>query len=174
MKGWQLFRLKECCNTQRKIKQIFEDEHDEKSIRMRDGLYSLCTEVLFVRDPLDQHRFHPRITAQYSYSYRYLDDHVKDAFNRLYDDFFYHRHNYFWREKAMRKLPVLIASTSMLVCGEDLGMVPDCVPSVMQELQMLSLEIQRMPKDGCHIIRSVPVLHMTCHRYVNGGAKTGS
>lgn len=147
VKGWQLFRLKECCNTQRKIKQIFEDEHDEKSIRMRDGLYSLCTEVLFVRDPLDQHRFHPRITAQYSYSYRYLDDHVKEAFNRLYDDFFYHRHNYFWREKAMRKLPVLIASTSMLVCGEDLGMVPDCVPSVMQELQMLSLEIQRMPKD---------------------------
>lgn len=145
--GWQRFRLKECCNTQRKIKLLFERQQDDKSIRLRDGLYSLCTEVLFVRDPLDQNRFHPRITAQYSYSYRYLDDHVKEAFNRLYNDFFYHRHNYYWREQAMRKLPVLISSTSMLVCGEDLGMVPDCVPSVMQELQMLSLEIQRMPKD---------------------------
>ena len=71
---------------------------------------------------------------------------MKEAFNRLYDDFYYHRHNYFWREQAMRKLPVLISSTSMLVCGEDLGMVPDCVPSVMDELQMLGLEIQRMPK----------------------------
>ncbi|MDD2327508.1 MAG: 4-alpha-glucanotransferase [bacterium] len=145
--GWQRFRLKSCCDTQRKIKLLFEGRQDDKSNRLRDGLYSLCTEVLFVRDPLDRNRFHPRITAQYTYSYRTLDDSVKEAFNRLYNDFFYSRHNYFWREQAMRKLPGLVASTSMLVCGEDLGMVPDCVPSVMRELQMLSLEIERMPKD---------------------------
>ena len=35
----------------------------------------------------------------------------------------------------------------MLVCGEDLGMVPTCVPDVMRRLGILSLEIQRMPKD---------------------------
>ncbi|MDD2512882.1 MAG: 4-alpha-glucanotransferase [Proteiniphilum sp.] len=145
--GWQRFRLKPFCDTQRKIQHLFEEAQDEKSAQLRDGLYSLCTEVLFVRDPLARNCFHPRITAQCSYSYRYLDDRVKEAFNRLYNEFFYHRHTYFWREQAMRKLPVLISSTSMLPCGEDLGMVPDCVPSVMQELQMLSLEIQRMPKD---------------------------
>jgi 4-alpha-glucanotransferase len=38
----------------------------------------------------------------------------------------------------------------MLVCGEDLGMVPDCVPWVMDQLQILSLEIQRMPKNPQH------------------------
>ncbi len=145
--GWQRFRLKDCCDTQHKIKLLFEGQQDDKSNRLRDGLYALCTEVLFVRDPVDQYRFHPRITAQYTYSFRFLDDNVKEAYNRLYNDFFYHRHNYFWREQAMHKLPELISSTSMLVCGEDLGMVPDCVPSVMQELQMLTLEIQRMPKD---------------------------
>lgn len=145
--GWQLFRLKSFCDTQQKIKQLFNEKSDEKSRCICDGLYALCTEVLFIRDPLDQNRFHPRITAQYAYTYRYLDDQVKEAFNRLYNEYFYHRHNYFWRERAMKKLPVLISSTSMLVCGEDLGMVPDCVPSVMHELQMLSLEIQRMPKD---------------------------
>jgi 4-alpha-glucanotransferase len=145
--GWQRFRLKPFCNTQQKIKQLFTDASDEGSRQLRDGLYALCTEVLFIRDPNDQHRFHPRITAQYTYSYRYLDDQVKEAFNRLYDAFYYNRHNYFWREQAMKKLPVLISSTSMMVCGEDLGMVPDCVPSVMHELQMLSLEIQRMPKN---------------------------
>src|SRR5690606_5951455 len=112
----------------------------------RDGLYALCNEVLFVRDRMNHNLFHPRITAQHSYSYRYLDDNVKSAFNRLYDDFYYRRHNYFWREQAMRKLPQLISSTPMLVCGEDLGMVPDSVHSVMNELQILSLEIQRMPK----------------------------
>ena len=145
--GWQRFRLKSFCDTQQKIKRLFADAADEKSRRICDGLYALCTEVLFIRDPQDQHRFHPRITAQYTYSYRYLDEQVKASFNRLYNDFYYNRHNYFWREQAMKKLPALISSTSMLVCGEDLGMVPDCVPSVMHELQMLSLEIQRMPKD---------------------------
>ena len=57
------------------------------------------------------------------------------------------RHNAFWRDSALRKLPDLLASTRMLTCGEDLGMIPDCVPDVMKELRILSLEIQRMPKD---------------------------
>lgn len=147
MSGWERFKLKSCCDTQRKIKQLFGNKEDDKSKKICDGLMSLCTEVLFVRDPQDYHRFHPRITAQYTHSYRYLDTQVKEAFNRLYDEFYYHRHNYFWREEAMKKLPVLISSTKMMVCGEDLGMVPDCVPSVMHELQILSLEIERMPKD---------------------------
>ncbi len=145
--GWQLFSLKHEYNTQHKIQGLFWDKTDEKNLRIRDGLYALCNEVLFVKDRIDHNKYHPRITAQYTYSYGYLPDEVKNAFNRLYDDFYYHRHNYFWREQAMKKLPALISSTSMLVCGEDLGMVPDCVPSVMNELQILSLEIQRMPKD---------------------------
>lgn len=47
----------------------------------------------------------------------------------------------------MWKLPALTESTKMLCCAEDLGMIPDCVPAVMHNLQILSLEIQRMPKD---------------------------
>ncbi len=146
--GWQQFKLKPFCNTQQKIKQLFVNQNDDRSIAVREGLYALCAEVLFVRDPRDQNKFHPRITAQYTYTYKFLDDSIKSAFNRLYDDFFFHRHNYFWRGQAMKKLPPLISSTSMMVCGEDLGMVPDCVHSVMDELQILSLEIQRMPKSS--------------------------
>lgn len=146
--GWQRFNLKKEYDTQRKIQHSFSDKTDEKSLRIRDGLYALCNEVLFVRDRMNHNLFHPRITAKNSYSYRYLDDTVKSAFDRLYDDFYYRRHNYFWREQAMKKLPQLISSTPMLVCGEDLGMVPDSVHSVMNELQILSLEIQRMPKDS--------------------------
>ena len=51
------------------------------------------------------------------------------------------------QNEALRKLPVLVASTDMLVCGEDLGMIPACVPEVMKQLQILSLEIPRMPKE---------------------------
>lgn len=47
----------------------------------------------------------------------------------------------------MKKLPRLVEATRMLVCAEDLGMVPDCVPWVINQLRILSLEIQSMPKD---------------------------
>ena len=46
----------------------------------------------------------------------------------------------------MQKLPALLDSTGMLACGEDLGMIPATVPQVMDDLRILSLEIQRMPK----------------------------
>ena len=144
---WEQYKLKSAYNTQRKIQQHFDSAVTDQELAIRDGLYTLCNEVLFVRDRISHNQFHPRINAPKTYSFRYLDDHVKDAFYSLYEDFFYHRHNYFWREQAMQKLPPLIASTGMLCCGEDLGMVPDSVPSVMHELQILSLEIQRMPKD---------------------------
>ncbi|WP_029903959.1 4-alpha-glucanotransferase [Prevotella sp. 10(H)] len=144
--GWQIFKLKDEFNTQAKIKESFAGYEDDKANHIRDGLYSLCNEVLFVRDKREPEKFHPRITAQYSYSFKDLDQGTQNAFNRMYDDFFFRRHSQFWREQAMIKLPPLIKSTDMLVCGEDLGMVPESVPSVMNELQILSLEIERMPK----------------------------
>ena len=103
--------------------------------------------VLFVEDRHQQGKFHPRITAYNTDCYRWLSDDQKEAYNRLYNDFFYRRHNDFWKWEALKKLPPLTEATKMLVCGEDLGMIPDCVPSVMSGEQILSLEIQRMPKD---------------------------
>ena len=105
------------------------------------------TDVLFVEDPRKPGYWHPRISAQYTQAYAYLPEWQKNRYNQLYNDFFWHRHTDFWRESAMRKLPALLRSTGMLACGEDLGMIPACVPSVMEELNILSLEIQRMPKD---------------------------
>ena len=101
---------------------------------------------LFVPDPHRPGWCHPRISAQNTESYNALNDFLKNAYNDLYNDFFYHRHNGFWKECAMRKLPALLDSTGMLACGEDLGMIPACVPEVMKDLRILSLEIQRMPK----------------------------
>ena len=104
-------------------------------------------DVLFVEDPRRKGFWHPRIGAQHTNRYNYLADWQKDRYNQLYNDFFYHRHNQFWKESAYRKLPSLLRSTGMLSCGEDLGMIPSCVPDTMADLNILSLEIQRMPKD---------------------------
>lgn len=142
------YRLKPEFDTQLKVKNHFDSiPENERNNKLRDGLIGLIDDVLFIEDPFNKGHYHPRISAQFTYQFRVLTDYEKWCFNRLYNDFFYHRHNDFWYGKAMWKLPPLIDSTGMLCCAEDLGMIPDCVPEVMDRLQILSLEIQRMPKD---------------------------
>ena len=102
--------------------------------------------ALFIPDPHHRDRWHPCIAARSSAAYAALAPDCRHVFDSLYEDFFYHRHNRFWKESAMRKLPALLSATGMLACGEDLGMIPACVPEIMREYQILSLEIQRMPK----------------------------
>jgi len=142
------YRLKPAFDTQRKVADYFAAQpKDEKNTRICEGLLGLIDNVLFIEDPVEKGKYHPRISAQFTYIYRSLNDYERWCFNRLYNDFFYHRHNDFWYGKAMWKLPPLIDATDMLVCAEDLGMIPACVPAVMEQLEILSLEIQRMPKD---------------------------
>ena len=140
------YDLKDQYASQRKIEAAFAGKTDEDSISMRNGLYRLASCVLFVPDRKYPEVYHPRIAAQTDFAYEALPQHQKDAFNNLYNDYFYRRHNDFWYAEAMKKLPALTQATRMLVCAEDLGMVPDCVEQVMNNLRMLSLEIQTMPK----------------------------
>ena len=142
-----IFSLKPEYDTERKIEAAFKGKETADDIWVRDGLYALAADVLFVRDDNDSNKFHPRITAQLNFMYEALMDSDKEKFNRLYNDYYYRRNNNFWYNEAMKKLPVLVQATRMLVCAEDLGMVPDCVAWVMNELRILSLELQQMPKD---------------------------
>ncbi len=142
------YQMKPEVDTQRKVEALFEGVTDEKELWLRDGLYALISDVLFIRDNKNPELFHPRISAQLDFIYESLYDNDKAAFNRLYNDYFYRRNNQFWYQEAMKKLPKLVQATRMLVCAEDLGMVPDCVPWVMNELKILSLELQSMPKDS--------------------------
>ncbi|MDE6578432.1 MAG: 4-alpha-glucanotransferase, partial [Muribaculaceae bacterium] len=142
------YRLMPFVDTQQKVMNYFTSlEQNEKNNRICNALLGLIDDVLFIEDPYHKGHYHPRISAQFTYQYRILTDYEKWCFNRLYTDFYYKRHNDFWYGKAMWKLPPLIDSTGMLTCAEDLGMIPDCVPEVMKRLELLSLEIQRMPKD---------------------------
>lgn len=139
-------RLRPAYSTQRKVADRLQGD-DPDTVMVRSALMRLLDDVLFVEDPRRKGMWHPRIAAQYTYAYSCLDEYRRRAFDRLYDDFFYRRHNAFWKESAMKKLPSLLTATGMMACGEDLGMIPACVPEVMAEYSILSLEIQRMPKD---------------------------
>ncbi len=144
--GEDRFQLKKEVDTQQKIKQLFAGAANQEEATIRNGLMSLVCEVLFIRDIKEKEKFHPRITIHHSLTFQTLDTATQEALNKLYDYYYYSRHNEFWKEQALQKLPPLIHSTSMLVCGEDLGMIPRSVPGVMSQLEILSLEIQRMPK----------------------------
>jgi len=147
--GWQNFKFKPEYDTQKKIEAHFATlvyNFGTKEVLIRDGLYALHCEVLFIRDSRNPNKFHPRISMHSSASFRNLKDENRRTLDRIYVDYFYHRHTEFWKQQALKKLPALISATNMLVCGEDLGMVPDSVPDVMKALEILSLEIQRMPK----------------------------
>ena len=145
-RGDGMYDLKPEYSTQRKIQLMFAGKESEDDIQVRDGLYALASCVLFIPDRKRPELYHPRIAAQNDFAYKALDEYSQNAFNMLYDDYYYRRHNQFWYEEAMKKLPILTQCTRMLVCAEDLGMVPDCVAWVMERLRIISLEIQTMPK----------------------------
>ncbi len=117
-----------------------------EAAHIAEGMKRLGYEVLFLEDPDLPDRFHPRINFFDSALFASLEEGERTALRSLHDDFFYRRHTRFWEDEAMKKLPVLMDATRMLICGEDLGMIPDSVPTVLKRLGLLSLEVHNMPK----------------------------
>ncbi len=144
--GNGFYHLKPEYSTQAKI-----DEHissDPTNVELKKGLYLLCCQVLFVEDYKEKDKYHPRISLTTSFVFPTLPQEMRDKLSYIYEYFHFSRHNDFWHDGAKRKLSAMINSTNMMVCAEDLGMVPPCVAPVMRELQILCLEIQRMPKQA--------------------------
>ncbi|MDD4746764.1 MAG: 4-alpha-glucanotransferase [Salinivirgaceae bacterium] len=147
------FTLKEAFDTQEKIVTAFYSESSPipeklKNDSIKDGLYALVAEVIFLDAPDGNNRWYvPRYSFQSTYSFKNLPENQQTILNELYHHYFFQRNEQFWAANALKKLPVIKNATQMLLCGEDLGMVPKCVPKVMEQLGILSLEIQRMPKE---------------------------
>ena len=145
-RSYGLYDLKEAYDTQKKVRAFFEGKGDENSLWIRDGLYRLISGVLFLEDPEQPEMYHPRIGVYNEPVYDALTNEEKDAFMRLYNNYYYQRHNLFWGDQAMHRLTDVFGDTRMLCCAEDLGMLPDCVAPVLDQLRILTLEIQSMPK----------------------------
>ena len=144
------YHLKSQYDTQAKIEEHFSTlEKTEQNRKIKEGLFDIISNVILFEDEgSDRQQFHFQIAMERIFSYRYLDGRTQYLLKELYVNYFYQRQDNFWMKEAMLKLPELKRSTNMLICGEDLGMVPGCVPVVMKELSILSLEIQRMPKSS--------------------------
>ncbi|MFM2197624.1 MAG: hypothetical protein RLZZ505_1056 [Verrucomicrobiota bacterium] len=148
-KGMSCFALKEEFSTQRRIADHFAklgggDWANRDWVRA--ALMDLVAEVLF--HEVGETEYHPRMSMEDTASFKALDVDTQGRLHELYVDYFFRRQESFWEAQAMEKLPAMRGASDMLLCGEDLGMVPACVPGVMRMLGILSLEIQRWPKDG--------------------------
>lgn len=143
-----LYQLKEEFNTQKKVEEYFK-EHEEENIDCKQGLFNLISNIILIEEADSQiQKFHFRIAMQQTLSFKELDPDLQRQLSELYVNYFFSRQDVMWKRQAMQKLPALKRSTNMLICGEDLGMVPHCVSEVMNQTAILSLEIQRMPKDA--------------------------
>ena len=141
------YELLDAFSTQRRVVDYFRGQPDE--IEIRQGLMDCVSEVLFLEvEGSDGAFFHPRCLMQATRSFQALDVEVRQRIEDLYNDYFYRRQEDFWQARGYEKLPSMRRASPMLLCGEDLGMVPACVPGVLKELGILSLEIQRMPKSS--------------------------
>nr|XP_027066920.1 4-alpha-glucanotransferase DPE2-like [Coffea arabica] len=147
-----VYEFKEDCNTEKKIasklKSCLEKSmmlESEEKLRLQ--LFDLLRDIVLIRDPEDPRKFYPRFSMEDTSNFRELDEHSKNTLRRLYNDYYFHRQESLWRQNAMKTLPVLLNSSDMLACGEDLGLIPSCVHPVMQELGLIGLRIQRMPSE---------------------------
>ncbi|HYV28760.1 MAG TPA: 4-alpha-glucanotransferase, partial [Candidatus Eisenbacteria bacterium] len=143
------YSLKSEFETQKQVERHFAQlEQNDYHALLRNGLYDLISNVLLFEVPGSGGKeFHFRFAIESTSSFKDLDWRTQNQLRDLYIDYFFRRQEQFWMKQGMEKLPPLKGATDMLVCGEDLGLVPACVPEVMKELGLLSLEVQRMPKE---------------------------
>ncbi|MGQ1928372.1 4-alpha-glucanotransferase [Ornithobacterium rhinotracheale] len=141
VKNGETFNFKTEFNTQRKIEKALGYDNPKTTL-----LYDLIANVLFIKDDKNDEAFHPRFALFDTENYKSLPVGQQIILSQLHEDYFYHKQEFFWKEKGLEKLPALKQASQMLTCGEDLGMVPSVVPQVMNDLAILSLEVQRMPK----------------------------
>ena len=147
-KPYGLYELKEEVNTQQKVAQLFEGKGDENSMWIRDALWRLVANVLFLEDERTPEMYHPRFQAFQEPVFEVLGNEERNAFMTLYNNYYYQRHSMFWGHTGYQRLSELTTHSRLLFCAEDLGMLPECVSPVLDALRILSLEVQRLPKQS--------------------------
>ncbi|HCT94057.1 MAG: hypothetical protein A2X19_04310 [Bacteroidetes bacterium GWE2_39_28] len=108
---------------------------------------SLIKSGLLIESSREYKRFIPMINAKKTQFYKLLKSSDQEAFDILYNHYYFHNNESLWSESGFVKLQELLSFTQMLACAEDLGMIPACVPKVLRHFKTLTLEIQRFPKE---------------------------
>lgn len=145
------YQLKKEFDTQAKIENYFK-QFPPPDLLLKENLFDLVSNVIVFEESSGESgntgndKFHFRISMHNTSSFKALDYFTQKQLSHLYDNYFYTNQDMLWKKSALQKLPALKRTTDMLIFGEDLGMVPNCLPEVMKITGILSLEVQRMPR----------------------------
>lgn len=149
-----LFDFKNEFDTQKKLQEfILQEKNEVQHQKILSKLLYLHSEIILLKDA--ENGFHFRVNMQQTFSFHSLDEQVKNQLNHLYHEYFFSRQNELWRNNGNEILSALHKSNNMLYCGEDLGWVPDFVPEVLKENEILSLNVQRMPKNNHSVFTDI-------------------
>ncbi len=136
--------LKKELNDQQKIEKYFIGNPEFK--KYKQSLFDLVASVILLKDFKYEDGYHFRINVQQTISYNHLTETEKRCIDKLYHRYFFEMQNTLWEQEGTATLKMLTKETNMLLCAEDLGMVPSFTEKVLEDLDILSLQVQQMPK----------------------------
>jgi 4-alpha-glucanotransferase len=110
------------------------------------ALFELLSDLIFLEDESIEDAYHFRINMMDTESYKGLSWNDQLILREHYYDYFYRKQDPDWKTGGSKKLDAIQHASKLLICAEDLGMVPDFVEGVLQAREMLALQVQRMPK----------------------------
>ena len=136
--------LKEKYNDQQKIANYLKSNPEFSKYEQQ--LFNIVSNIILLKDSLSVESYHFRINMHQTYSFQQLGDEQKNILNTLYNQYFFENQNELWQKEGTATLSMLAQSSKMLLCAEDLGMVPPFTEKILADLNILSLQIQQMPK----------------------------
>jgi 4-alpha-glucanotransferase len=137
-------KFKSTLNTEKKLEQFCLENQVSDIIKYK--LYDLLADVILLKDENNTGQYHFRINMQQTNAFKNCSEEEQIKLIELYNQYFYRNQNEIWDETAKGKLDALQQSTKMLICAEDLGMVPEIVEPALLSREIVSLQVQRMPK----------------------------
>jgi len=137
-------KFKSTLNTEKKLEQFCLDNNISDSTKYK--LYDLLADIILLKDEKNAGQYHFRINMQQTNAFKNYSEEEQTKLIELYNQYFYKNQNEIWDETAKEKLDAIQQSTKMLICAEDLGMVPEIVEPALIGREILSLQVQRMPK----------------------------
>lgn len=90
----------------------------------------------------------PRYDVASAEPFATLSPDLQERLRVVCKEYYYSANEELWRKRGLERLSFMQKLTSIHLCAEDLGMVPQCVYPVLEELGILKLYVERMPKSA--------------------------
>ncbi|MBF0564176.1 MAG: 4-alpha-glucanotransferase [Nitrospirae bacterium] len=134
------YNFSDSLSNERSIAALHEDQY------LKDKLLELYWDRVLVESANKDEHYQPTWFHYKTRTYNNLHDEEKRKLKELVDGC-WHVQDSVWKENGRNLLKMMADSTDMLVCAEDLGAVPPCVPLVLEDLGILGLRVERWSRE---------------------------